>query len=77
VNPYRLKAREQAAFADFATVLSLVPGLAQWALQEKSAVRSIIAAKAARTEQRYMRLLQKHDRLRAAILRLGSLAPFL
>jgi hypothetical protein len=77
VNPYRLKAREQAAFADFAKVLSLVPGLAQWALQEKSAVRSIIAAKAARTEQRYMRLLQKHDRLRAAILRLGSLAPFL
>ena len=74
VNPHQLKAREQSAFAGFATVLSLVPDLAQWSSDEKGALRAIIAAKAARAEQRYMRLLQKHARLRAAILRLGSLA---
>jgi hypothetical protein len=72
VNPNKLKAQEQVAFADFATVLSLVPDLARWSPAEKFALSEIIAAKAARTEQRYMRLLQKHARLRAAILKLGS-----
>jgi hypothetical protein len=72
VNPYKLKAREQSAFADFAMVLSLVPDLARWSSEEKDALRSIIAAKAGRSEHRYMRLLQRHARLRAAILKLGS-----
>ena len=71
-NPSKLKAQEQAAFADFAMVLSLVPDLARWSSEEKAALRAIIAAKAGRSEQRYMRLLQKHARLRAAILNLGS-----
>jgi hypothetical protein len=77
LNPKKLKAQEQAPFADFATVLSLVPDLARWSSEEKAALRTIIAAKGGRSEQPYMRLLQRHDRLRAAILRLGSLAPFL
>lgn len=72
LNPQRLKAHEQAAFADFATVLSLVPDLARWSSDDKAALRAIMAAKAGRTEQRYMRLLQKHARLRDAILKLGS-----
>ena len=71
-NPSKLKAQEQAAFADFATVLSLVPDLARWSSEEKAALRTIIAAKAGKTEQRYARLLQKHARLRAAIVGLGS-----
>ncbi|HET8888669.1 MAG TPA: hypothetical protein VFQ41_07180 [Candidatus Angelobacter sp.] len=77
VNPSKLKAQEQGGFADFATVLSLVPDLARWSAEEKSSLRTIIVAKAARTEKRYMRLLQKHARLRGAVLKLGSLAPFL
>ncbi len=60
------------AFADFAMVLSLVPNLPRWTPAEKAGIRDIIAAKAGRTEQRYMHLLQKHQRLRKAILRLGS-----
>jgi hypothetical protein len=71
-NPNKLKAREQSAIADFATVLSLVPDLPRWSSDDKEALRAIIAAKAGRTELRYMRLLQKHARLRAAILKLGS-----
>jgi hypothetical protein len=71
-NPQRLKAHEYTAFADFATVLSLVPNLDKWSSEEKGALRTIIAAKARRSELRYMRLLQKHARLRAAILKLGS-----
>jgi hypothetical protein len=71
MNLLRLKAHEQTAFADFAMVLSLVPDFARWSLEEKAAVRAIIAAKAGATEQRYQRLLIKHTRLRSAILRLG------
>src|SRR5579859_3259928 len=72
LNPQRLKAHEQTAFADFAMVLSLVPDVARWPSEEKAALQTIIGAKAGRSEQRYMRLLQKHARLRAAILKLGS-----
>ena len=72
LNRQRLKPEEHTAFADFAAVLSLVPDLPRWSSEEKAALRSIIAAKAGRNEQRYARLLQKHARLRAAILKLGS-----
>jgi hypothetical protein len=72
VNPLRIKAHEQIAFADFAMVLSLVPDLARWSSEEKIALRAVIAAKAAGTELRYQRLLIKHARLRKAILRLGT-----
>ncbi len=71
-DPQKLKPQAQIAFADFATVLSLVPDLDRWSSDEKDALREIIVAKAGRTEQRYMRLLQKNARLRAAILKLGS-----
>jgi hypothetical protein len=71
-NPQKLKAHEYTAFADFATVFGLVPDLARWSSEEIGALRTIIAAKAGRNEQRYMRLLQKHAQLRAAILKLGS-----
>ena len=70
VNPQKLKS--QAQVADFAMVLDLVPDVSRWSSDEKDALREIIAAKAARTELRYMRLLQKYARLRAAILKLGS-----
>ncbi len=69
---HKLRAHEQTAFADFAMVMSLVPDLVRWSSEEKAALRAIIAAKAAKTEQRYQRLLIKHTRLRRAILRIGN-----
>ena len=36
LNPHKLKAQEQSAFADFATVLSLVPDLDRWSSDEKA-----------------------------------------
>jgi hypothetical protein len=71
INPLRLKAHEQQAFADFAMVMSLVTDFARWLPEEKAAVRAIIAAKAGVTEQRYQQLLNKHQRLRKAVLKLG------
>jgi hypothetical protein len=72
VDAGNLHGAQQHAFSDFALTLSLVPELPRWLPDEKAALREIIAAKPAKTEQRYLRLLQKHHRLRAAILRLGS-----
>jgi hypothetical protein len=71
-KPDRMSAHEQKAFADFAMVLSLVPDLSRWTAEEKAGVLDIVAARAGKTEQRYIRLLQKHHRLRKAILKLGS-----
>jgi hypothetical protein len=72
IDPQKPKPQAQVAFADFATVLSLIPELERWSADEKDALREIIAAKAATNELRYQRLLQKHPQLRAAILKLGS-----
>jgi hypothetical protein len=72
VETQKLKPQARIAFADFATALSLVPDLGRWSSEDKDALWEIIAAKAGRTELRYQSMLQKHRRLRAAILRLGS-----
>jgi len=72
VDPKKLKPQAQTAFADFATVLSLVPELDRWSAEEKDTLRDIIIDKAGRTELRYQGMLQKHHRLRTAILKLGS-----
>jgi hypothetical protein len=72
VDTQKLKPQAQIAFADFATALSLVPDISHWSSEEKDALRDIIAAKAGRTELRYQTMLQKHRRLRAAVLKLGS-----
>ena len=69
----KIKPNEQAAFADFAMVMSLVPDFPRWTTEDKTALRKIIAAKAGGTEQGYQRLLLRHGRLRRAILKLGSL----
>jgi hypothetical protein len=75
VDPQKLNPHAQVAFADFALVLSLVPDVSRWSSDDKDALREIIAAKAGRNELRYVRLLQKHTRLRGALLRLGSEKP--
>jgi hypothetical protein len=72
VRPEDWKRAEQLAFADFAVVLSLIPDLARWTQTEKRDVARIIRAKAGADESRYVRLLQRHPRLRDEIIRIGS-----
>ena len=55
-----------------ALVVSLIPELARWPAADKAALAGILRAKTAREETRYLRLMQKHTRLRAALLALGS-----
>lgn len=71
----KIAAREQNAFADFAMVMDLLPGWERWSVEERRQLRAIAAAKSAKTELRYQRLLAAHDRLRKAILNLGSKTP--
>ena len=63
------------AFEDFAMVLTLVPDLRSWTTEEKRALLWIIRAKAGPEESRFLRLLQRHPRLREAFIRLGSEPP--
>jgi hypothetical protein len=66
------KPAERRAFENLALVLSLIPDLSRWTRDEKLAVARIVRAKAGADESRYLRLMQQHERLRAAIIKLGS-----
>jgi hypothetical protein len=66
-----LSASEQRVFHDLAMVFALVPGLSRWSIDEKAAIEKIVRAKAGVDEARYVRLLQRHQKLRDALRRLG------
>jgi hypothetical protein len=53
-------------------VLALIDDLARWTDAEKRKLAQVIRAKATSNDARYARLLQKHERLHAALLKLGS-----
>ena len=57
---------------DFAVTLSLVGDLNQWTTSERQLLTEIIKAKAGQAESRYLKLMQRHERLRLAMIRLGS-----
>lgn len=64
--------REYQAFEDLALVLALIPGLPEWTGPEKKKLAQIIRAKTEGDESGYARLLQRHAKLRAAIIKLGE-----
>ena len=66
------KQKELCAVSDLALVLSLVPDLDRWSQDEKRDVVRIIRARSGADESGYLRRLQQHARLRAAIIRIGS-----
>ena len=55
-----------------ARVVSLIPDWAGWTTEEKLGAATIVEAKEGGSEARYLRLMQKHGRLREAVLELGS-----
>jgi hypothetical protein len=61
-----------SALQDFAVALSLVQDLVDWSEAEKQALVRVIRAKAGADESSYLKLMQKHARLRRAIIKLGS-----
>ncbi len=72
VNLKTLNAREQLAFSNFAVMLALTHGVAQWTHAERQSLMAIIRAKAGPSEAHYLQLLQRHHKLREALLRAGA-----
>jgi hypothetical protein len=64
---------ERVSFENFAVVLALVPGLAAWKQEEKEALVRIVRSKSKADEMVYLHLTQRHERLREALLQLGSI----
>lgn len=62
---------ESPALNDFAVALSLVD-LSGWNAAEKRALTQVVRAKATSDESRYLKLMQRHLRLRNAMINLGS-----
>ena len=62
---------EKKIFSDFALVLLLIRDVEEWSDEEKRSLTQIIKAKAA-DEAKYLRLMQKHERFRRAVIALGS-----
>lgn len=56
-------------------ILEAIPGFSRWGSPEQAAAVEVFAAKKSAQETRYLRLMQRHPRLRAALLALGSQPP--
>jgi hypothetical protein len=65
-------ALERKSFTDLALVLDLIGDLPRWSRDEKRALVAMIRAKTGPEEIDYLDRLQRHERLRSAVLRLGS-----
>jgi hypothetical protein len=64
--------RAEQAASGLALVLPLIPELKSWSAEEKKALTQIMKAKNGPEEVSYLRLMQKHERLRKALIRIGS-----
>jgi hypothetical protein len=62
---------ELRIFENFALVLAMIPGIARWNASEKQLAARIISAKARGDEALYLRLMQGHVRMRAALIGFG------
>ncbi len=63
---------EKKALTELAVPLALIPDLDRWDGPEKQLLMQIVQAKLKGDEARYLKLQQKHERLRAAVIKLGS-----
>ena len=63
---------EYQAFEDLALILALIPDVPEWTVSERMGLAEIIRAKTEASEVRYARLLQRHAKLRAALIKLGE-----
>lgn len=70
VNPARSAAT--TSLNDFAVALTLIRALPRWSTTEKGELVKIVQAKGRGDESVYLKLMQRHDRFREAIIELGS-----
>ncbi len=63
---------ERCSLDNWSLVLALIPRLAAWPREEKRELEKLIRSQSGRNEMDYLRRTQRHPRLRAELLRLGS-----
>jgi hypothetical protein len=68
----RWREPELRIFEGFALVLAMIPGIARWNASEKQLAARIVLAKARGDEGLYLRLMQGHTPMRAALIGFGS-----
>ncbi|HSP63360.1 MAG TPA: hypothetical protein VLQ90_10295 [Pyrinomonadaceae bacterium] len=68
----RWREPELRIFEGFALVLAMIPGIAHWNASEKQLAARIVLAKARGDEGVYLRLMQGHTPMRAALIGFGS-----
>jgi hypothetical protein len=72
MKPERLNDLDLRVFDDLATMLALIPDLHRWPERDKKRAAEIVRAKMGAAESRYAKLLQRHAKLRGAIIELGK-----
>ncbi len=63
---------EIAVLRNLSLIWAQIPQLDRWSPSDKKLAGQIIRAKASREEANYLRLMQKHERLRVALMEMGS-----
>jgi hypothetical protein len=66
------QAKNAEVLSDFLVALMMIPDLKNWTSSEKQNLGRVIRAKANADEAEYLKLMQRHSRLREAFLMLGS-----
>ncbi len=70
-SPKKLPRGERLAWRRWAPLVLAIPGLSRWTRGQKSALREVMRAKGGRSEADYVRLFDRHARLRSALLDLA------
>jgi hypothetical protein len=68
----RVRVGPHREFTNLALVLDQIPDLADWPAADKRAIMEIVRARMSPDESPYLRCLQRHSRLREAVIKLGS-----
>lgn len=72
INPVHWSQAQMQSLQNWSLILALVPALSSWSRTEKNQLVRIIRAKSAPNEMTYLHRTQRHPRLPAELLRLGS-----
>jgi hypothetical protein len=72
LNPSRWTPAARHSLENWSLILALIPDLASWSANEKRDLAKIIQSQSTFNEMHYLRLTQRHTRLREQLLRLGS-----
>ncbi len=66
---------ERLAFRRWAPLVAILPGVARWSKAEKRALAEVVRAKGGRRESDFVRLFDRHRKLRRAVAALARSSP--